>query len=63
MKDFAKKDVPFCNYVHEKLAELVTNAKQVSSILVIIIIRENNYNFQFYHVFSQNKIREVIHLK
>ncbi|VVC43241.1 Zinc finger, RING-type,R3H domain,Zinc finger, NF-X1-type,Transcriptional repressor NF-X1, R3H domain [Cinara cedri] len=28
MKEFAKKDPPFCNYVHEKLAELVTNAKQ-----------------------------------
>jgi len=28
MKEFAKKDAPFCNYVHEKLAELVTNAKQ-----------------------------------
>ncbi|XP_050533933.1 protein shuttle craft-like [Daktulosphaira vitifoliae] len=28
MKDFAKKDASFCNYIHEKLAELVTNAKQ-----------------------------------
>ncbi|XP_026813694.1 protein shuttle craft-like isoform X1 [Rhopalosiphum maidis] len=28
MKEFAKKDAPFCSYVHEKLAELVTNAKQ-----------------------------------
>jgi len=33
MKEFAKKDVSFCNYVHEKLAELVTNAKQVSFII------------------------------
>ncbi|XP_025197835.1 protein shuttle craft-like isoform X2 [Melanaphis sacchari] len=28
MKEFAKKDASFCNYVHEKLALLVTNAKQ-----------------------------------
>jgi len=28
MKEFAKKDTSFCNYIHEKLAELVTNAKQ-----------------------------------
>ncbi|XP_008185487.1 protein shuttle craft [Acyrthosiphon pisum] len=28
MKEFAKKDASFCSYVHEKLAELVTNAKQ-----------------------------------
>lgn len=28
MKEFAKKDASFCNYIHEKLAELVTNAKQ-----------------------------------
>lgn len=31
MKEFAKRDTPFCNYIHEKLAELVTNAKQVST--------------------------------
>lgn len=30
MKEFAKRDSPFCNFVHEKLAELVSNAKQVS---------------------------------
>lgn len=31
MKEFAKKDVSFCNNIHEKLANLVTNAKQVST--------------------------------
>jgi len=38
MKEFAKRDAPFCNYVHEKLAELVTNAKQVSVVVKFYII-------------------------
>lgn len=38
MKEFAKKDAPFCNYVHEKLAELVTSAKQVSLVVNFYII-------------------------
>lgn len=37
MKEFAKRDVPFCNYIHEKLAELVTNAKQASVIVVNLL--------------------------
>jgi len=37
MKEFAKKDVTFCNYIHEKLAELVTNAKQVRIQITLII--------------------------
>lgn len=38
MKEFAKKDASFCSYVHEKLAELVTNAKQVSVTIKLYTI-------------------------
>lgn len=58
MKEFAKKDAPFCNYIHEKLAELVTNSKQVSVLKLDYWLKVLICN-----IFSQNKIQEVIHLK
>lgn len=36
MKEFAKRDSAFCNHIHEKLAELVTNAKQVGINIKVI---------------------------
>jgi len=59
MKEFAKKDVAFCNYIHEKLAELVTNAKQVCIKMRLI----KKKIVLFCNIYSLNKIHEVIHLK
>lgn len=42
MKEFAKKDAPFCSYVHEKLAELVTSSKQVS-VYKLDIVKSTNF--------------------
>lgn len=58
MKEFAKKDVSFCNSIHEKLAELVTNAKQVN-----IKIKYHKKKPTCTFIFSPNKILEAIHLK
>lgn len=45
MKEFAKRDVSFCNSIHEKLAELVTNAKQVN---IKIKCHKKNTSLLFY---------------